>query len=162
MLAILLTVLIQAAAPLPAPGPTPGPPPTPISTSPSNAPSTSSSTPQRFSILVDPCAAASKAGNDVVVCGAPAVSTPRLPMRDDRGPSDHAIASNPDLSAARALSLSATPCAATQWGCPSSFGPPIVPIAKAAVGLVKSAFAKKPDKTGRVPIDLDGPVGTVN
>lgn len=140
MFAIILTAMIQASTATPAPTPVP----------------------QRFSILVDPCAAASRDGNDVVVCGAPATSTPRLPMRDERGPPDRAVPSNPDLSAARALSLSATPCAASQWGCPSSFGPPIVPIAKAAVGLVKSALAKKPDKTGRVPIDLDGPVGTVN
>jgi hypothetical protein len=118
--------------------------------------------PQRFSILVDPCAGTSKDGNEIVVCGAPAVSSPRLPMRDERGPPDRAVASNPELSAVRALDLSATPCAARQGGCPSSFGPPIVPIAKAAVGLVKSALAKKPDKTGRVPIDLDGPVGSVN
>ena len=37
-----------------------------------------------------------------------------------------------------------------------------MPIAAAAVGLVKSALAKKPDKRGRIPIDLDGPAGTVN
>ncbi|WP_380781452.1 hypothetical protein [Sphingomonas sp. R86520] len=136
MYALLLTALLQAATPDPVP--------------------------QRFSILVDPCAAASKDGNEIVVCGAPATSSPRLPMRDDRGPPDHAVASNPELSAERALNLANTPCAASQRGCQVGFGPPIVPIAKAAVGLVKSALAKKPDKTGRVRIDLDGPVGTVN
>jgi hypothetical protein len=140
MFALLLTALIQAAAPQPTPQPTP----------------------QRFSILVDPCSAASKDGNEIVVCGAPATSSPRLPMRDDRGPPDHPVASNPELSAVRALNLENTPCAASQRGCQVGIGPPIVPIAKAAIGLVKSALAKKPDKTGRVPIDLDGPVGTVN
>jgi len=118
--------------------------------------------PQRFSILVDPCATQTEDGNEVVVCGKSATTTPRLPMRDDRGPSDHAAASNPELSAVRALQLENTPCAATQWGCQVGFGPPIAPIAKAAVGLIKSALAKKPDTRGRVPIDLDGPVGTVN
>ena len=118
--------------------------------------------PQRFSILVDPCATQTEDGNEVVVCGKSATTTPRLPMRDDRGPSDHAVASNPELSAVRALQLENTPCAATQWGCQVGIGPPIAPIAKAAVGLIKSALAKKPDKRGRVPIDLDGPVGTVN
>lgn len=118
--------------------------------------------PERFSILVDPCATQTEDGNEVVVCGKSATTTPRLPMRDDRGTPDHPVASNPELSAVRALQMENTPCAATQWGCQVGFGPPIAPIAKAAVGLIKSALAKKPDKRGRVPIDLDGPVGTVN
>ncbi|BCA62123.1 hypothetical protein HMP09_1357 [Sphingomonas sp. HMP9] len=118
--------------------------------------------PQRFSILVDPCATQTQNGSEIVVCGKSATVTPRLPMRDDRGPPDHPVASNPELSAVRALQLENTPCAASQWGCQVGFGPPIVPIAKAAVGLIKSALAKKPDKRGRVPIDLDGPAGTVN
>ena len=117
--------------------------------------------PERFSILVDPCATQTQDGNEIVVCGKPATTNPRLPMRDDRGPPDRAVALNPDLSAARALQLEGTPCAASQWGCQVGFGPPIAPIAKAAVGLIKSALAKKPDKRGRVPIDLDGPTGTV-
>ena len=118
--------------------------------------------PERFSILVDPCAATSKDGNEIVVCGGHAAASPRLPLPDERGPHDHAVASNPNLSAVRALQLEATPCAASQRGCQVGFGPPIAPIAKAAVGLIKSALAKKPDKRGRVTIDLDGPVGTVN
>lgn len=122
----------------------------------------SAPTSERFSILVDPCAAASKDGSEVVVCGGPAANSPRLPLPDERGPPDHAIASNPNLTAVRALELSDTPCAARQGGCQVGFGPPIAPIAKAAVGLIKSALAKRPDKSGRVPIDLDGPVGTVN
>jgi hypothetical protein len=119
MFAAILSVLMQVATPSP------------------------SAAPERFSILVDPCAATSKDGNEIVVCGGPEANSPRLPLPDERGPPD-------------------TPCAARQGGCQVGFGPPIAPIAKAAVGLIKSALAKKPDKRGRVPIDLDGPVGTVN
>ncbi|MES2420941.1 MAG: hypothetical protein V4595_06520 [Pseudomonadota bacterium] len=139
MIAVLLSALLQAAS-------APVAPPVP----------------ERFSILVDPCATQTKDGNEIVVCGGPAANSPRLPLPDERGPPDHAVASNPNLSAVRALDLSDTPCAARQGGCQVGFGPPIAPIAKAAVGLIKGALAKKPDKTGRVPIDLDGPVGTVN
>lgn len=134
MLAIILSVLLQATA-------------TPV-TSPA---------PERFSILVDPCATQTKDGSEIIVCGKSATSTPRLPMRDDRGPPDHPVASNPNLTGLRALELSTTPCAARQGGCQVGFGPPIAPIAKAAVGLIKSALAKKPDKRGRVPIVLDDP-----
>ena len=137
MFAIILSALLQASATTAAPAAPP--------------------VPERFSILVDPCATQTKDGNEVVVCGKSATTTPRLPMRDDRGPSDHAVASNPNLSAVRALELSDTPCAARQGGCQVGFGPPIAPIAKAAVGLIKSALAKKPDKRGRVPIVLDDP-----
>lgn len=142
MLPTLLSVLLQVAATTAAPAAPP--------------------VPERFSILVDPCATQTQDGNEIIVCGKSATTIPRLPMRDDRGPPDHAVASNPNLSAVRALELSDTPCAARQGGCQVGFGPPIAPIAKAAVGLIKSALAKKPDKRGRVPIDLDGPVGTVN
>ncbi|HXH14551.1 MAG TPA: hypothetical protein VNJ10_00290 [Sphingomonas sp.] len=144
----LLAVLLQVAT-------------TPTGTD-SAKPTASPAAPERFSILVGPCAASSKDGNEIIVCGATANTSPRLPMRDDRGPSDRPVASNPNLSAVRALDLSDTPCAARQGGCQVGFGPPLAPIAKAAVGLIKSALAKKPDKSGRVPIDLDGPVGTVN
>ncbi len=144
MIALVLSALLQVTAPSAA------------------APSSAPPVPQRFSILVDPCATQSRDGNEIVVCGTPENGNPRLPMRDDREPPDHPVASNPELSAARALNLAGTPCAALQRGCQVGIGPPIMPIAKAAVGLVKSALAKKPDKRGRVPIDLDGPVGTVN
>lgn len=114
--------------------------------------------PQRFSILADPCASAtSDAGKDVVVCGRPDGVAPRLPNRDDRGPPDHAVPSNPELRATQAMNLEATPCGATQRGCTVGFGPPLVPTVKAAAGLVKSAFARRPDKRGRVPIDLGDP-----
>ncbi len=114
--------------------------------------------PQRFSILADPCARTSEDGRDIVVCGSTAASTPRLPLPDERGPPDHPVASNPDLSAVRALALENTPCAATQKGCQVGIGPPVMPIARAAVGAVKSLLAKKPDKRGRVPILFDDPI----
>ena len=142
MFAIILSTLLQVSAHSAAPAAPP--------------------LPEHFSILVDPCATQTQDGNEIIVCGKSATTTPRLPMRDDRGPPDHAVASNPNLTAVRALELSDTPCAVRQGGCQVGFGPPIAPIAKAAVGLIKSALAKKPDKRGRVPIDLDGPAGTVN
>jgi len=40
------------------------------------------------------------------------------------------------------------------------FGPPIVPMAIAAAKALKSAFAKKPDKRGRIAIPLDDPAPT--
>ena len=61
--------------------------------------------PERFSILVDPCATQTQDGTEIIVCGKSATTTPRLPMRDDRGPPDHAAASNPNLSAVRALDI---------------------------------------------------------
>lgn len=139
---ILLALLQAAAASIAPPGHTPPVAP-PV--------------PQRFSILADPCARTSEDGRDVVVCGTTAKSSPRLPLPDERGPPHHGVAANPELSAVRALQLESTPCAATQWGCQVGVGPPIMPIAKAAVGAVKRILAKKPDKRGRVPILLDIP-----
>ncbi len=141
MLAILLSALLYGAATSAAPP----------------AAQAAPAAPERFSILVDPCATQTRDGNEIVVCGGPTAPSPRLPLPDERGPPDHAVASNPELSAVRALQLEGTPCAATQRGCQVGFGPPIMPIAKAAVGMIKSALAKKPDKRGRVPIDLGEP-----
>ena len=112
MIAVLLSALLQAAS-------APVAPPVP----------------ERFSILVDPCATQTKDGNEIVVCGGPAANSPRLPLPDERGPPDHAVASNPNLSAVRALDLSDTPCAARQGGCQVGFGPPIAPIAKFQINL---------------------------
>ena len=124
---------------------------------PAHTPPAAPPVPQRFSILGDPCARTPDDGRDIVVCGAATANSPRLPLPDDRGVPDHPVASNPNLSAVRALELENTPCAATQWGCQVGIGPPIMPIAKAAVGAVKTLLAKKPDKRGRVPILLDEP-----
>lgn len=130
------------------------------------APAPTARAPQKWSILAPPdCpveGTVKEGDHTIVVCAPGVASSARLPLPDDRGPPDHPVASNPDRSGIGALHVEGTPCAALQGGCGSSFGPPIAPIAKAAIGLVKSALAKKPDKTGRIPIDLDGPVGTVN
>ncbi|MFA5966306.1 MAG: hypothetical protein WC804_20005 [Sphingomonas sp.] len=113
--------------------------------------------PPKISILVDPspaCAPPPEGSKDVVVC-APTNQQQRLPLRDDRGPSEGPVPVNPALSGNGALAAEGTPCAARQGGCPSYFGPPIVPIVAALVGAVKSGLAKHPDKTGRVAIPLD-------
>jgi hypothetical protein len=114
------------------------------------------SVPQRFSILAPQTCRRDPDDADIVVCDSVEDSA-RLPLPDDRGPPDHAVPSNPNRTGIGALAASSTPCAATQWGCQVGFGPPIAPIVNAAVGLVKSALAKKPDKTGRVDIPLDDP-----
>lgn len=111
--------------------------------------------PQRFSILAPACPR-NDPDTDIVVCGSPEGSA-RLPLPDERGPPDHGVPSNPYRTGIGALAASATPCAATQWGCQVEFGPPIMPIVKGAAGLVKSALAKKPDKSGRIDIPLDEP-----
>lgn len=116
---------------------------------------------QRFSILVDPCASANDdQGRDVIVCGRPDAISPRLPMRDLRGPPDHPVPSNPDMKGEVALNGPAAnyaqECGLYGEGCPIGGGGYIVPkLVDGAVGLVKNAFARKPDKRGRVAIDLD-------
>ena len=81
----LLLLLIQAATPASAKPVRPTPP-------------------QSMSILVDPCASATDDnGRDVVVCGRPDAISPRLPLRNDRGPPDHPVPSNPDGTGIGAL-----------------------------------------------------------
>ncbi|MEG3163272.1 hypothetical protein U1701_01560 [Sphingomonas sp. PB2P19] len=117
--------------------------------------------PERFSILVDPCASASDdKGTDIIVCGRPEKITPRLPLRDFRGVPDRPVPSNPDMLASVALDGKAAgnECGAYGEDCPVGLGGYALPvIVNGAVGLVKSALAKKPDKRGRVPILLDDP-----
>lgn len=116
-------------------------------------------TPQRFSILVPDCARAPATHDEIVVCAPDGTTaSSRLPLPEERGPPNHGIPSNPNLTGVAALAVEGTPCAATQWGCQVGFGPPIAPIVAGAVDLAKKAFAKKPDKRGRVPIDLGEPV----
>jgi hypothetical protein len=113
--------------------------------------------PPQISILVDPspaCTPPPEGSKDVVVC-APTNQQQRLPLRDDRGPSEGPVPVNPELNGRGALAAEGTPCAARQGGCQVGFGPPIVPIVAALVGAVKSGLAKHPDKTGRVAIPLD-------
>ncbi|SEM71429.1 hypothetical protein SAMN05192583_0961 [Sphingomonas gellani] len=108
--------------------------------------------PERFSVLTQNCPPA-HSDTEVVVCG-DGTSGARLPLPDDRGPPDHPTPSNPKIDGAGALAASATPCAATQGGCQVGIGPP-PELINAAIGAIKSAFAKKPDKRGRVAIPLD-------
>jgi len=111
---------------------------------------------EKFSILADPVPVCPKDANDVVVC-ARSNEEQRLPLPDDRGPPDGPVPSNPYVTGRGALAAEGTPCGASMGGCTVGFGPPIVPIAKAVVGAVRGALAKKLDKTGRVPIPLDDP-----
>ncbi|WP_174298054.1 hypothetical protein [Sphingomonas bacterium] len=113
---------------------------------------------EKFSILTDPCANASNDGGDVVVCGRPETLAPRLPLARFRGVPDHAVPSNPDLSARVALDGPGigTECGAYGEGCPIGGGGYAMPaLVNGAAGLVKKAFAKHPDKTGRVAISMD-------
>lgn len=124
--------------------------------------------PERFSILVpvadEPCArrpGKDADGHDIVVCGNPLPSQ-KLPYPDEVIP-DGPVPSNPYKTGSGALAAEATPCPISR-NCVVGFGPPIVPMIKGAVGLAKRAFAKKPDKTGRVAIpldDTDAPTGHI-
>lgn len=122
--------------------------------------------PQHLSILVDPCASATNdAGKDVVVCGRADAISPRLPMRDDRGPPDHPMPSNPYMTGAGALAAENTPCAVRAGGCVVGFGQPIV--AEALNGLGKGlkdlhdARQRHRDGNRRIAIDLNGPPAAI-
>lgn len=121
--------------------------------------------PERFSILtpVAPqrCPPRARSSNenkegDVVVC-ATDLPDQTLPLPLEAVPTGPRP-SNPQLTGTGALAAEATPCAATQWGCQVGFGQPIVAAAvNGLVGLVKDAAARRPDKRGRVPIDISEP-----
>ena len=130
----------------------------------------SAASPQRFSILVDPCAQIGRDGRDVVVCGKDAATSRRLPYPDDIVP-DHGVPSNPDRNGQGALAAAYTPCAARIGGCPSGVFPPIVPAAIAIVHGIQSANANRreakaraADGSSRRPIDLaiGGPAGRLD
>ncbi|WP_375381923.1 hypothetical protein [uncultured Sphingomonas sp.] len=113
---------------------------------------------EKIDILAKPCANASNDGGDVVVCGRPETLAPRLPLPQFRGVPDHAVPSNPDMSAAVALDGPGigTECGAYGEGCPIGGGGYAIPaLLGGASNLVKKAFAKHPDKTGRVAIPLE-------
>lgn len=122
--------------------------------------------PERFSVLVpvapQPCPPRvekpSEEG-DVVVCatGLPDQTVPYPNEYVYDGPRP----SNPGVTGSGALASEGTPCAASQWGCQVGFGQPLVAaLVNGAVELVKDATAKKPDKRGRVPIDISEPAKT--
>lgn len=121
--------------------------------SPTAAPTKPAPPPERFSILLQDCPTETNAKGEVVVC-ADSPNAQRIPLPDERVPSGP-VASNPNLTGIGALQAEGTPCAARQAGCLVGFGPPIVPMVKGLVSAAKSAFAKKPDKSNRVPIPLD-------
>lgn len=132
-------------------------------TAPAAAPAPAAPAGERFSILTDPCASASNDGGDIVVCGRAENLAPRLPLPRYRGVPDHAVPSNPDLSARTALDGPGigTECGAYGEGCPVGGGGYAIPaLLGGAAGLVKKAFAHHPDKTGRVaiPLEDDAPV----
>ncbi|USU11824.1 hypothetical protein NF701_15000 [Sphingomonadaceae bacterium OTU29THOMA1] len=161
---ILLAIALQAAAvPLP---PAPEPALLPVETRADGS--------QRWSIMS--CPTRQKAG-EIVVCG-------KRDQNDFDGPAAGRGA-NRDLSAANALALQATPCAARQGGCQvgvNILGPPTMlvrviqklvnpnsdccegsdatnplSLVRDAAKGVKGAFAAKVDKSNRIPIVLDDP-----
>ncbi|MBN8808165.1 MAG: hypothetical protein J0I47_08005 [Sphingomonas sp.] len=114
--------------------------------------------PEKFSILVpvtdEPCTrrpGKDANGQDVIVCGNPLPSQ-TVPNAADIVP-DGPTPSNRFQTGSGALAAQGTPCPISR-SCIVGFGPPVMPILKGAADLAKRAFAKKPDKTGRVPIDL--------
>lgn len=120
--------------------------------------------PERFSILVPvppqkcaPRQVREGEEGDVVVC-AKDLPDQTIPYPDEYvydGPRP----SNPEVTGAAAMAAEATPCAASQSGCQVGFGQPIVAAAvKGLVNLIQDAAAKKPDKRGRVPIDISEPL----
>lgn len=120
-------------------------------------------------------------GDDITVCGRR--DNQRLPLPDERGPPDRPVPSNPDITGMGALVASDPVCAARQGGC--QVGVDIFGMGTALVRLVGKAidpdsccerpgeatnvamlvgdavkdvgkaFRKKPDKSQRVPIDLN-------
>lgn len=127
----------------------------------SAAPAAAPPQPERWSVLApapgQTCVSERRPGDgeDIVVCGTPDPQTSlRLPDPDSV-PSDGPVKSNPYLTGSGALANMATPCPISR-SCVVGFGPPVVPMIKGAVDVAKRAFRKRPDKTGRVAIPLDG------
>lgn len=91
--------------------------------------------------------AAKDEGGDIIVCGQPLPSQtlpyPNEVIQNSPQPS------NPYMTGIGALNAGVPPCP----GCDTETI--YVPLAKEIVHGVKNAFRKRPDKTGRVPIDLD-------
>lgn len=90
---------------------------------------------------------------EIIVCGDP-IPSQTLPL-PDLAVADRPVPSNPNRTGIGALAAEPSPCATLQGGCQVGFGPPLAPIVAAGIGVIKRTFAKKPDKTNRVPIVLD-------
>ncbi|MEG3088046.1 hypothetical protein [Sphingomonas sp. PB4P5] len=94
-----------------------------------------------------------KKPDEIIVCAQPLPSQ-KLPYPDEVVPAGP-TPSNRELTGRGALAAEGAPCATRMEGCTVGFGPPIMPIVMGVVDVAKQVFAKKPDKTGRVPIKLD-------
>lgn len=90
---------------------------------------------QRRSVLADGCGnTPGTADGDIVVCGT-SLDQPRLPDPENRGPPDGPVASNPNRTGIGALRAEATPCAATQRGCPGGLN--LIALGTAVVKAIK-------------------------
>lgn len=140
---------------------------------------------QRWSILAEPCPPPPEGSDQIVVCGSGVPNAPRLPLPEERGPPDHPVASNPDLSGSGALAAVGSPCATLSQGCATgvdlfsagtfavrAIGKLIDPdscceepgeatniglLVRDAVKAAGRVGRRKPDKSKRVPIPLDDP-----
>ena len=149
MTGIALILLLQAAAPATTPAT-------------SATPATDA---KQWSIPQDACAAGSDdQGKDIVVCGHPDAVAPRLPLPQFRGPPDHPVASNPDLSAIVALDgpSGRGECGAYGENCPVGGGGYVIPkLVGSAIDLAHAGFKKRHYKDKGVSIPLtDAPVDT--
>jgi hypothetical protein len=81
------------------------------------APATQTS-PERISILVDPCASRRRNSqdDDILVCG-DAAKDPRIPLPGERAPPDRPLASNPYADGRGAEVAAINPCATRSEGC---------------------------------------------
>jgi hypothetical protein len=122
-----------------------------------DAPAKAADGSERWSILADPCAAATSNRDDIVVCGSTAAATPRLPLPAERGPPDRPMPSNGDLSGAGALAATASPCATLSQGCTT--GVDIVGGATSVARLVGKAI--DPDSCCEQPGEATNPVALV-
>lgn len=113
---------------------------------------------QRWSILVDPCAAARGGPDEIVVCGQGAAASPRLPLPGERGPPDRPMPSNPNLSGAGALAVASAPCATRSEGCTTG-----IDLFGGGTFLVRAAGKLiDPDSCCDRPGEATDPVGLVN
>jgi len=149
-----------------------------------NAPKQAADGTQSWSVLADPCPSPlGRKPEEILVCAKGAQPDPRLPLPAERGPRDRPMPSNPEVTGIGALNASIAPCATRSEGCttginifgmgtalirgigkvvdpdscceePGEATNPIKLVGD-AIGGVGRAFRKKPDKTGRVAIDLN-------
>lgn len=139
----MLALLLQAA--------------TPVADAP--PPAESDAGGHRWSVLAQPCAAQGDPNSDIVVCGRPDAIAPRLPLPAFRGPPDHPVPSNPDMSAAVALNGPGlgNECGAYGENCEPFGGKYITPktvVSEAAKAVKRMTQTRKYKNKGE-PIALD-------